>query len=216
MAATLAEVSGRPVDPKRGSRSTDIPSEFTSTAELVLGQNNVPFWTRTVDSLAVAVTDEAPFSIDVVEPRVPIVRGGAMDLKVVARRKPGFTAPIAVSLPWNPPGIASKRDVVIPEGQDEALIPINANNGAELTTWKIVVNGTYTEPPTGQPPRGAGGGRRGFRGGRLTVSSRVREADRRAPFLTLKFDRRQRRAGQGGRAGRARSTRRSTSPARRR
>ena len=155
LAATLARVSGKPVDTK-----LDVPCEFTSTAELVLGQNNVPFWTRTVDSLAVAVTEEAPFSIEVVEPKVPIVRGGTMDLKVVARRKPGFTAPIAVALLWNPPGIASKAEIVIPENQDEALIPINASNGAELATWKVVVNGTYTEPPpaAAAPAKGQGRG----------------------------------------------------------
>ena len=95
--ATLAHIAGKPVDPPLA-----IPSAFTSTAELVLGQNNVPFWTRTVDSLAVAVTDEAPFSIDLIEPKVPLVRGGSMNLRVVARRKPGFTAPIAVALLWNP------------------------------------------------------------------------------------------------------------------
>lgn len=180
VAATLATVSGKPVDSK-----LDIASEFTSSAELVLGQNNVPFWTRTVDALAVAVTDEAPFTIDVVEPKVPLVRGGTMDLKVVARRKPGFTAPIAVSLLWNPPGIASKRDIVIPEKQDEALIPINANNGAELNTWKIVVNGTYTEVPPGPPP--APGARRGRGAGRLTVSSNLTRLTVAPQFLTLKF-----------------------------
>ena len=96
-----APTAAPPRDPSPASRSTPsstVPGEFTSTAELVLGQNNVPFWTRTVDSLAVAVTEEAPFTIEVVEPKVPIVRGGSMELKVVARRKPGFTAPIAVSL----------------------------------------------------------------------------------------------------------------------
>ena len=77
-----------------------------------------------------------------------------MDLKVVAKRKPGFTAPIAVALPWNPPGTASKGSIVIPEGQNEALIPINASDGAPLSTWKIVVNGTYTEVPPGPPPAG--------------------------------------------------------------
>ena len=142
-------VSGRP----RRLRKLDVPSEFTSVAELVLGQNNVPFWTRTVESLAVAVTEEAPFSIEAIEPRVPLVRGGSMELKVVARRKPGFTAPIAVSLPWNPPGIASRREAVIPENQNEATIPLNAGGGAELNTWKIVVNGTYTEIPPAPPPR---------------------------------------------------------------
>jgi len=182
VAATLAGVSGKPADPK-----LDVPCEFTSTAEMVLGQNNVPFWTRTVESLAVAVTDEAPFSIDAVEPRVPVVRGGTMDLKVVARRKPGFTAPIAVALPWNPPGIASKADVVIPEGQNEALIQISANNGAELNTWKVVVNGTYVEPPTTPPPPGAAGNRRGPRGGRLTVSSGLTKLTVSPQFLALKF-----------------------------
>ncbi len=184
LGATLASVSGKPVDSK-----DEIPAEFLSTAELVLGANNVPFWTRTVDSLAVAVTEEAPFTLDIVEPRVPIVRGGTMDLKVIAKRKPGFTAPIAVALPWNPPGIASKGGITIPEGKDEAVIPLNANGGAELTTWRIVVNGTYTEPPPppapGQPQ---GNNRRGGGAGRLTVSSGFAKLNVSQPFLALKLD----------------------------
>ncbi len=180
LGSTLATVAGKTVD-----SSVEIPSEFTSTAELVLGQNNVPFWTRTVDTLAVAVTDESPFSIEIVEPKVPIVRGGSMDLKVVARRKPGFTAPIAISLPWNPPGIASKASIVIPEKENEALIPINAGNGAPLTTWKIVVNGTYTEIPPGPAP--AKGQRRQGGLGRLTVSSGFAKLTVAPQYLTLKF-----------------------------
>ncbi len=181
VAATLAVVTGRPVDPK-----LDVPSEFASVAELVLGQNNVPMWTRIVESLAVAVTEEAPFSIEAIEPKVPLVRGGAMELRVVARRKPGFTAPIAVSLPWNPPGVSSRREVAIPENQNEATILLNASAGAELNTWKIVVNGTYTEIPPGPLPTGAGAARRG-RGGRLTVSSRLTKLSVAPQFLTLKF-----------------------------
>ncbi|MDR3634137.1 MAG: PPC domain-containing protein [Isosphaeraceae bacterium] len=184
--ATLAQVSGKPLDTKLG----DIPTAFQSTCELVLGQNNVVFWSRTVDALAVAVTDEAPFSIEVIEPKVPIVRNGAMDLKVVARRKPGFTGAIAVSLPWNPPGISSKQDIVIPENEDSALIPLNANGGADLKTWKIVVNGTYVEPPPpGAPAAKKGGGNgRGFGRGRLTVSSELTKLTVAAPYLALKFD----------------------------
>ena len=182
--ARLANVVGRPTD-----SSKQIPCEFSSTAELVLGQNNVPFWTRTVESLAVAVAEEAPFSVAIVQPKVPIVRGGSMDLKVVATRKPGFTAPIAVSLPWNPPGIASKGDVVIPENGTEAVIPINASGGAELKTWRILANGTYIQPP----PAAAAGApraqqqRRGNRGGRLVVSSEFARLTVALEFLTLKF-----------------------------
>jgi hypothetical protein len=178
--AKLANVVGHPTD-----SSKQVPCEFSSTAELVLGQNNVPFWTRTVESLAVSVAEEAPFSVAIVEPKVPIVRGGSMDLKVVVTRKPGFTAPIAVALPWNPPGIASKAGIVIPEKGTEALIPISAAGGAELKTWRIVVNGTYIEPP---PATAAGGQpRRGNRGGRLVVSSEFARLTVAPQFLTLQF-----------------------------
>ncbi|MGC8638570.1 MAG: PPC domain-containing protein, partial [Isosphaeraceae bacterium] len=180
--ATLASVAGKVAPP-----GPDVPSEFTSIAELVLGQNNVPFWTRTLDSLAVAVTEPAPFSIEVVEPKVPLVRGGSMELKVVAQRQPGFKAPIAVSLPWNPPGVSSRRESVIPENEDSTTILLNANSGAPLATWRIVVNGTYTEIPPAPPAR-PGAPRRRRRGGRLTVSSQLARLTIAPRFMTLKFN----------------------------
>jgi hypothetical protein len=136
IAGSLANVTGKPVDPK-----LKVPSEFSQTSILVFGQNNVNVWSRTVDRLAVAVTEECPYTIEIVEPKVPLVRGGSMELKIRAHRKPGFKAAIAVSLPWNPPGVGSAGGIAIPEGKDEAVIPINADGGAELSTWKIVVNG---------------------------------------------------------------------------
>jgi hypothetical protein len=90
------------------------------------------------------LTEEAPYSIEIVQPKVPLVRNGSMDLKVVATRKEGFTAPIAIRMLYNPPGVGSAGSVQIPEGKSEAVIPLNANNGAELKTWKIVVTGQAT------------------------------------------------------------------------
>lgn len=165
VAGTLATLAGKPTDPK-----LNIPCDFSQTVELVNGQNNVPFWTRTVDTMSVAVTEEAPYSIEIVEPKVPLVRGGSMGLKVIAKRKPGFTAPIAVLLPWNPPGIGSAGGVVIPEKQNEAVIPVNADGGAELRTWKIVVNGSSSAPT-----------------GPITVSSQLAKLTIAAQFLTLAF-----------------------------
>jgi hypothetical protein len=136
LSGSLATVSGGPVDQK-----VKVPSSFAQPSYLVLGQNNVNVWSRTVDRLAVAVTEECPYTIEIVEPKVPLVRGGSMNLKVRAHRKPGFKAAISVYLPWNPPGVGSAGGIAIPEGKDEALIPINADGGAELRTWKIVVNG---------------------------------------------------------------------------
>ena len=141
VSGTLATLTGKPIDPK-----LIVPCDFSQTIELVNGQNNVPFWTRTVETLAVAVAEEAPYSVEIVEPKVPLVRGGSMGLKVIAKRKAGFTAPISVYLPWNPPGVGSAGGVAIPEKQTEAVIPINADGGAELRAWKIVVNGDSNGP----------------------------------------------------------------------
>jgi hypothetical protein len=85
-----------------------------------------------------------------------------------------------------PPGVSSRREVAIAENQNEAAILLNASGRAELNTWKIVVNGTYTEILPGPPPTGAAGRRRG-RGGRLTVSSRLTKLSVAPQFLTLKF-----------------------------
>jgi hypothetical protein len=138
---TLTKVLGQNADPK-----APVPCEFNQTIELVLGANNVNFWGRVAERLPVAVTEEAPFSVEIAEPKVPLVRGGSMNLKVIAKRKPGFTAPILVYLPWNPPGVGSSGGVVIPEKANEALIPMNADGGAELKTWRIVVDATSTGP----------------------------------------------------------------------
>jgi hypothetical protein len=165
VAGTLATLEGKPLDPK-----LNVPSQFSHTIELVLGQNNVPFWTRTVDTLPVAVAEEAPFTIEIVEPKVPLVRGGSMNLKVVAHRKPGFKSAIAIALPWNPPGVGSAGGVSIPENKDEAVIPINANSGAQLKTWKIVVNGTASGPT-----------------GPVTVSTQLARLTIAEPFLSLAY-----------------------------
>jgi hypothetical protein len=164
-AGSLATVTGKPVDEK-----LKVPSTFQQQSILVLGQNNVNVWSRTVDRLAVAVTEECPYTIEIVEPKVPLVRGGSMNLKVRAHRKPGFKAAIAVYLPWNPPGVGSAGGIAIPEGKDEAEIPINADGGAELRTWKIVVQGAS-----------------GVASGPIMVSSQLANLTISQPFVNFAF-----------------------------
>ena len=165
LAATLSQVTGKPADAK-----LSVPSRFEQMSVLVLGQNNVNVWSRTVERLAVAVVEECPYTIEIVEPKVPLVRSGQMGLKVRANRKPGFTAPISVYLPWNPPGVGSGGGIQIPEKQNEAIIPMNADGGAELRTWKIVVNGAS-----------------GVASGPISVSSQLANLTIAAPYLGLTF-----------------------------
>jgi hypothetical protein len=161
----LIDVTGHSTDP-----NLKVPSEFNQMSVLVIGPNNVNVWSRTVNRLAAVVTEECPYSIEIVEPKVPLVRSGSMGLKVRATRKEGFKAPISVYLPWNPPGVGSAGGIVIPEGQNEAVIPLNADGGAELRTWKIVVNGAS-----------------GVASGPITVSSQLANLTIAEPFVSLAY-----------------------------
>ncbi len=108
---------------------------------LVKGANNVEVWSHYADRAAVATTNEVPFKISIVQPKVPLVRGGSMQLKVVAERAEGFVDPIKVFMLYNPPGVSSSRSISIAKEQNEALIPITANDSAALQPWDICIEG---------------------------------------------------------------------------
>lgn len=135
----LADIIGSLNDPAQPNNK--VEGAVQQPVVLVRGQNQIPFWTENTSKLPVAVTDEAPFEIAVVEPKVPLVRGGSMELKVVAKRKEGFKAPIKIDMLWLPPGIGASGSIAIAESQNEALIPMNAAGNAELATWRIAVRG---------------------------------------------------------------------------
>jgi hypothetical protein len=67
------------------------------------------------------------------------VQSGAMNLKIVAKRKPGFTAPITVYALWNPPGVGSASAVTIPANGNEVLMAMNAAGNAQVRKWKTAV-----------------------------------------------------------------------------
>lgn len=145
----LADVIGRTTDPNQ-----KIEGRLFQRTMLVRGQNNRDVYGHDAYRMAVTLGVEVPFKIEIVPPKVPIVRDGTMGLKVVATRTGDFKAPINLSLLYNPPGIGSSGSIVIPEGQNEAVIPLTANGGAAIGKWPIVVQG-----------------RAGFNGGTVEVAT---------------------------------------------
>ncbi len=139
---TLTEVLARFVEEDK----QQYVGRLEQRTMLVRGQNNVDVWGHNSDRMAAAAIDEAPFTLHIVQPQVPIVRDGSMNLKVVAERKEGFTAPIKIDMAYAPPGIGASGGVSIAEGQSEALIPLTANGSAALQTWKIAVIGRGPVP----------------------------------------------------------------------
>jgi hypothetical protein len=167
VAGNFARLNAKHADPKQ-----QIPSFFNQTVFLVAVPNQGVYWRHDVDRAAIAVTEEVPFKISVVEPKVPLVQNGSMNLKVVTERKAGFKAPIAVYPLFNPPGVGAASSVTIPEGQNEVLLPINAAANAQVRKWKTAV---IAQATVGNGP--------------VWVSSQLFTLDVAAPFLAFNMER---------------------------
>ncbi len=135
LAARLAEVTAKSADPAQ-----DVRGRLAQPVGLIYGDpNQALYYSVEVDRLAVAVAEEAPFAIEVPQPKVPLVQGGTMPLRVIAKRKEGFKAPIRARMLFDPPGVGSSTEITIPEGQNEGTIVLNAEARAESRAWKVAV-----------------------------------------------------------------------------
>jgi hypothetical protein len=167
VAGTLAKILGRHADPAQ-----KILGAFEQSIILVGVPNQGVYWKLDVDRAAVAVTEEVPFKISIVEPKAPLVQNGSMNLKIVAERKAGYKAPITIVPLFNPPGVGSATSATIAEGQTETVLPMNAAPGAPARKWKIAVLATA---PVGNGP--------------VWVSSQLATLEVAPPFLTFAMER---------------------------
>jgi hypothetical protein len=106
---------------------------------LVRGQNNRDMWGHNSDRLALAVTKRLPFSIEVEQPQVPLVRDGSATYRVVAHRDEGYKERIYLRALYNPNGCSASGSIRIEPDQTEALIPITANGKAALGVFPITI-----------------------------------------------------------------------------
>ena len=143
-ASADAKVSGKLVDVTAKPEKGEATGEFKQMVELVTNGNQQSFYTIEVDKMAVAVAEAAPFKLRIVEPKVPLVQGGQMNLKVVAERDKEFTGPINVKLLFKPPGVEAAPNVEIAAGKNEVVYPINASDGAAARSgsWWWSVRGS--------------------------------------------------------------------------
>jgi Bacterial pre-peptidase C-terminal domain len=168
IAGTLATFSAKHVDPK-----VNVSSVFSLLADFTIAAPGQSLYSSTTGyKTGFAVTQEAPFKITIVEPKVPLVHNGSMQLKIVAERKPDFKAPITIIPLYNPPGVGSASSVVIPEGQNEAYFTMNANGGAPVRKWKYVVMGNAATAT-----------------GPIWVSSQLATIEIAPPYMGLTFER---------------------------
>ncbi len=137
VAGTLAGFLAEHTDAEK-----ELRGQFYQGLEMPRSLNNNKPW-RLVESerLPVATTEELPFTIDLVQPPVPVVQNGKLELKVVAKRNEGFDKKITLRMLWNPPGVGSPNTIDMNGDQSEAVYTINADGNAALQTWKLAILG---------------------------------------------------------------------------
>ena len=173
-AAPDAAIGGKLVDLTATATNENraVIGHFRQDVELVQGvPNNANYYGTSVDKLCVAVTQEAPFKLRIIEPQVPLVQNGSMQLEVVAERATNFTEPIELRMVWNPPGISSQSEATIPKAATNVFYQLNAGGGAETRAWKIAILGHAA-----------------VGGGDLYVSTQPARLEVATPFVTGKIE----------------------------
>ncbi len=143
----ITAAADAPIDaalaPLRASTLPDakpaVAGALNQRTQLVSGQNRVDMWGHNSDRMTVAVTQPVPFSIELVQPQVPIARFGTANLHVKVKRNEGYVEPIALRILYNPNGCAASGSVRIEADKSEAFIPITANATAALGSFPVTV-----------------------------------------------------------------------------
>jgi hypothetical protein len=136
----LVDLRGKLADPNQPA--VTVEGGFENLADFVLGEPNASVYiSGTANKVPIAVAKEVPFRLEIVQPKVPLVRSGTMNLKVVVKRDEGFDAPIYVQFPFTPPGVGAAGAINIDKGQNEGPYPLNANGEAMIGKWPMIAIG---------------------------------------------------------------------------
>lgn len=103
-------------------------------SQLIRAQNDRDVWGYDAKRVAIAVTESAPFDIEVIQPQVPLLRDGSLDVQVKLHRKEGFNEAVGLRFLYNAPGMSANGSVVFAKDQTDAVIPVTANGSARVGT----------------------------------------------------------------------------------
>lgn len=98
-----------------------------------------------VNQYVLAVTDPAPFTIDVTPPRIPLIRNGSLEIAVHVTRHRDFTGPIDVQAEWLPGGVSGAPAMTIPPDKTAAIYTLTASGGAPVATSQVALIATTTD-----------------------------------------------------------------------
>lgn len=145
-AAADAPIGGQLISLKAKDPIDGLTGAFQDKINIVAINNLGTFVTFNDERLAIAITEEAPFKLNLSIPPVPLVKKGTINLKVTVEKAEGFDEKIRLTVPWKPPGVNAPNSVDIPKGKNEVIVTLNANGDAPVGDWKVAVTGTANAP----------------------------------------------------------------------
>ena len=145
-----------------------VNGEFEQVVDLVNASADRLYQSVSVDRLAIAVIEPAPFTIQLETPKSSLVQDGTIELTVSVNRLKDFTDPIDVTFPFLPPWVDGPVKVTIPADKTSSVYVAHAFPQASARTWQVCAEGraaaatareTGMTDPGANPPQ-----RRGRRG----------------------------------------------------
>jgi hypothetical protein len=170
--AALIQILARAVD-----KATPIETGSRQGFALTNRGGELPWHFVFLDKFALAVTQPAPFHIELEQPAIPLTQSGEMLLKAKIVRHGDFKGPVEIVPDWLPPGVSKGGVETIAEGKDEATFKIQANDKAAPGVYRIAMNASTT------------GGDAYSGVGRIRVSSAFVELKVSEPYLTIDLQR---------------------------
>ncbi|HEY1190377.1 MAG TPA: PPC domain-containing protein [Gemmata sp.] len=130
-----------------------LASGYRQTVLMNAYGNNDYYMHIPIDRLALAVTEPAPFTVAVDEPKSALVQNGEMALKFRIQRAKGFDAPVTVQMEWRPTGVSTGTPVTVAAGQTEGVYQLGAARNAAAGAHRVALTAM-----TGSGRRGYGDG----------------------------------------------------------
>jgi hypothetical protein len=135
--SALIEIEAQAVD-----GNTALESRSQQAIPFINHSGGDAWRTVRLDRFLLAVTDPAPFSMELKTPTAALVRGGELAIPVTIHRREGFHEPIEFQCDWVPPGISVQPAVIVPGDQSESILRISGEANAPIGRCPIVISAT--------------------------------------------------------------------------
>lgn len=123
-----------------GGVQPTIVSGFRQTIPMSSANNNDFYLFNTFEKLAIAVTEPAPFSIEIEEPKSALVQNGEISLKFKINRAEGFDEPVSVAMEWKPNGVSTGTPITIRTDKLEGEYLLGAARNATAGSYQVTLS----------------------------------------------------------------------------